>query len=288
MVQFNRQSARRALRRSVPKAARAWLRAPAPESRRLLAESSKAALRKWHRDALVPCDQVLRLRRLLPFKDALLPDNRSLAAAGSALTNSFLRQHLSTVDLGTWSLSVSALDFLERQIQLFHPASILEFGSGVSTACLARYMQELHGEGEHVYVYSIDQAPEYAQRTIDLLASLGLQRYARVVAVPLLPQTIAGLPTVCYSLPEPFLGEFLEDARPDMVLVDGPATNEGRFGTLPLVHGSLARDARFYLDDALRDDELRDAAVWAGLSYVCIMGYWLQDKGLLVGQVRRD
>ena len=74
--------------------------------------------------------------------------------------------------------------------------------------------------------------------------------------------------------------------RPTFVVIDGPATETDRFGTLPLIRPYVKANALFYLDDALRDGELDVARRWARLPYVEVNGIYLTEKGLLQGNVR--
>ena len=55
------------------------------------------------------------------------------------------------------------------------------------------------------------------------------------------------------------------------------------FGTLPLVQDFLSARSRFYLDDALRDDEREVARRWAEMPGLEILGISPLGKGLLVG-----
>jgi predicted O-methyltransferase YrrM len=201
------------------------------------------------------------------------------------LRNPFLAGELASVELGAWSLDVHTLDFLEREIQSRKPLGILEFGSGPSTACLCRYMQELYGRSSRVYVFSVEQDVGVAERTQELLALLGLDAHARIVHAPLRDQTVEGRPTVCYDLPGDFLRTLLSDGRPDFVVIDGPAAEPAqRFGTLPLVESFLRPGAWFCLDDALRYGELEVGELWARRPGVRVDGIHLFGKGLLVGQ----
>ena len=246
-------------------------------------------LRLVNRGKPVPIGQLLSLRNMISGEDALVPRALDLRNRGRDLRNPFLASSLADKELGVWSLTASTLNFLESQIQTFKPKVVLELGSGISTACLARYMLELHGDSNQVYLFSIEQDLSFLQKTIRLLEALQLGKYARIVHSPLCQQMIEGVPDTCYDLSRDFLVRVLEGNRPDFVVIDGPAAGPGaRFGTLPLVRHFLSHEARFFLDDALRDGELRIAQLWSRIPYVQVTGVHLPGKGLLVGQVAGD
>lgn len=245
-------------------------------------------MRVAYHDKPIPLSALLLLQKFARGEDVLFPELHTVRISGKALHNPFLSSRLADIELGTWSLAADTLNFLEQQVQILKPKVVLEFGSGISTACLARYMQELHGNSNRVYVFSIEQDAEFLQRTKQLLETLHLEKYCRVVYSPLRARLIEGIRTTCYDLSEDFLREVLEDNRPDFVVIDGPAAEPGaRFGTLPLVRHFLSPGARFFLDDALRDGELRIAQLWSRLLYMQVDGVHLIGKGLLVGKVAR-
>jgi hypothetical protein len=255
---------------------------------RFVPRLGKKGLRLIYRSGLVPVDWVLRLRNLVPGEDALFPDYGELKGPGRDLHNQFLAGRLADTELGTWSLTASALNFLERQVQILQPRVMLEFGSGISTVCLARYMQELHGDSNRVYLFSIEQEVRFVQSTKELLKSLQLEKYVQIVVCPLRRQLIKSVEASCYDLSFNFLKGALKDNRPDFVVIDGPAAEPGaRFGALPLIQPFLNGESWFFLDDALRDGELKVAQLWKRLPGVQINGICLEGKGLLVGQVKQ-
>jgi hypothetical protein len=255
-------------------------------NRKRMIHWGKRGLSLWHCGQPVPIGRVLWLRKWGRGEDPLIPEPSALKTTGKSLRNPFLAHHLENTELGTWSLTASALDFLERQVQTLQPRALLEFGSGISTVCLARYMFELHGASDRWYVFSVEQDAKVVQKTTQLAESLQLGRYVRVLHAPLCRQAIEGVQTTCYSLPDDLLQAALQDSRPDLVLIDGPAAEPGaRFGTLPLVRMFLNAQTRFFLDDALRDGELETVQRWNQLPYVRTNGIYLDGKGLLVGRV---
>jgi predicted O-methyltransferase YrrM len=252
-----------------------------------LVRFGKRVLGRLYGDALVPASLVRLLRRIGGIDDALLPPYGSTPSTG--LRNRYLADSLRDVELGTWSIGAHCLNFLERRIQRLKPQLVLEFGSGVSTVCLARYMRELHGDPDRVYVVSVDQDPRFIADTIKLLDTRQLAQHARIFLSPLRRQTIEGVDALCYDIPDDRFDDAFTARHPDFVLVDGPAADHpARFGTLPLARHWLSARAYFVLDDALRDGELQVGQMWRRLPYVSVNGFYLREKGLLVGSIAGD
>jgi len=188
-------------------------------------------------------------------------------------------------EMGTSSMSPATLNFLESEIQRRKPAVVLELGSGLSTICLAQYMQETHGDSNRLYVCSLEQDGASIEGTRNLLRALGLDACVKIFHAPLASQVIEGVQTSCYSLPTAFV-QTVATLRPSFVVIDGPAAETDRFGTLPLIRPYLKVNALFYLDDALCDGELDLPRLWARLPYIEVNGIYLTEKGLLQGNVR--
>jgi hypothetical protein len=231
----------------------------------------------------VPLSTVLLLRRLSVGSDALVPSN--LSDDICALRNPELRKLLALDETGTWSLCARSVDFLEEQIRKHRPQTILEFGGGLSTVCLARIMQDIHGPGDRILVCSVEQNRSVVEATLRRLAQVQLDRHVRFVTAPLVRKRIVDREVSCYAISNDDMAE-IATLRPDMVLVDGPAAESGaRFGTLPLVRGAISPDARVYLDDAFRDGELGIAKSWPTVFGMEVEGVLPTKKGFLVGRL---
>src|SRR5579872_2978037 len=134
-------------------------------------------------DRPIPMDRIRLLRRLCyGGADPLFVQ---LQQTGRLLKNPFLATRFKDTEMGTWSMSPATLNFLEQQIRIDRPKAILEFGSGISTICLARYMAELHGENSGVCVLSIEQDTNTVANTKKRLSDFGLDRLVKVFQAPL-------------------------------------------------------------------------------------------------------
>lgn len=254
--------------------------------RRLIVKLGMRGLQLLYRNKPVPVTKLMLLRRFSPDENGLFPAPRIIKSNGHVLRNPFLSCQLANTEIGTWSLGGNTLNFLEKQIQFTKPKVILEFGSGISTVCLTRYMQELHGHSDRVYVFSVEQDAVFAQTTKELLESLDLDKYCQIIHAPICEQRVKGIQTICYNLEDSSLKEMLADRSLEMVVIDGPSGAGSRFGTLPLIKPFLSPKTWFFLDDALRDRELYIAQLWERLfPEIQVYGILLIEKGLLIGQV---
>jgi hypothetical protein len=254
--------------------------------RRIAVRLAKDALRLRYHGKPVPLGAFVRLRRFAGRPNAVT--YRVLGRphdARDVLRNGFLSERLAGVELGNWTLSGATLNVLVTEIQHRRPGLVLEFGSGVSTACLARYTHEAHGD-KRLRVVSIEDGEEFAAETERRLEELGLAGVARVFQAPLAEQTHRGLTLVGYTLPEE-LTDLLRQRPPDLVLIDGPGTGPtgSRYSSLVAVRPFLRPSTPFFLDDALEDYGLLVGEWFSELDNVRIDGILPVGHGLLVGRI---
>ena len=242
------------------------------------------------RDSPMPLEACLALRQWLAQRssqpDQLAAKFQRLRRQPRRLRTLELQSLIEDDLLGGWALCADTIDFLITKIQEIRPTAVLEFGSGTSSLALAWIMRQLYGPPHQPYVFSIDQSSTFIQRTKQRLVRHGLADCVRFLHAELSPQNIGSMESCCYSLPPATLKQFFGDARPSLVVIDGPAGENGiRFGTIPLVRGYLASDALIFLDDGLRDSELDTADQWSRLRYVQWEGIRWEGKGLLCGSL---
>ena len=226
--------------------------------------------------------EVVRLRDKLGGTNVLAPTFREARSSPSALDDPELARLLEGRELGTWAIGPETIALIGDLIATHRPGIVLELGSGISTLCLAHFMQRAHGDASFSII-SIEQSEEMTAGTEELLGSAGLASAARVVTKELVEMEILGRQTLCYDLAD--LDRILP-GTPGLVLIDGPSGPPGvRFATLPLVAPHLRPGTRFLLDDALRDDELDIATEWSTKLDVHIEGIHLFETGVLVGSL---
>lgn len=223
------------------------------------------------------------LQRLGRRPDALVPRARS--APGSQLPDPVLAEALHDVELGTWSLGARSIAFVMSSLAEERPAVIIEFGSGASTVCIARLAAQMDPSPT---VISIEQDEEQVARTRSLLKRLPPSDLnIHLIHAPLVRAEHPGRQTSRYAIPKGALEHALGGSPVGMVLVDGPAAEDGaRYETIPLVRHHLTPGALVLLDDALRDGELEVARRWARDCQLDVKGIVAIDHGLLVARVR--
>jgi hypothetical protein len=219
---------------------------------------------------------------MLTFKAA------NVVRAGSALDNPYLAEHLAERRFGDWTISAQAMNLLEREIRAHPPRRVLEFGSGLSTACLSRYMVENAPAAPLPSVVSVEEDADFCAESQAVLGELGLTEAASVHHGPLAGRELAGRTVNAYEIPSAALAE-IDAVRPQLVFIDGPGKAGGRFarwGVLHLVIPLLPQGFRFFLDDALSDAALECGELWSRVPGVRIHGVALVGHGVLVGEYR--
>ncbi len=244
-------------------------------------------LRAVHGLRPVRLEVLRRLNQILPPGDLLLPPPQARDRDPAACEDAFLREALKGRELGGWSLDAPTINFLDAAIERDRPGSILEFGSGISTLCLAHFASRGASEGAAPRIYSIDQDAAFMDESQRLLETWDLDGAVTFLHAPLTSRTIADRQISSYDLDESTVRSLLGGDQPEIVLIDGPAAEEGaRVSTLPLVRSLVAPGARVLLDDALRDGEIRAATAWERQGLATVEGVVLIGSGLMVGRIR--
>jgi hypothetical protein len=201
-----------------------------------------------------------------------------------ALTTERVRSILAEGEENPYTAGPEALNFLDGRVRQLRPHAILEFGSGASTVVLAACMAEIHGD-DTPRVFSLDEDEGYLEETRQMLDRARLGNCARLAHREVHEQVIWGQSTACYDIDDKFLRSFLKTV-PDVLFVDGPSGGGTvRFGTLPLVLGHTAVPCTFFLDDALREDEIHIASLWRKLGGVEFAAVHVVGHGLLEGRI---
>lgn len=161
-----------------------------------------------------------------------------------------LRQHAITPDM---------VFFLMEQFDKYKPKNVLEFGSGVSSLIMARYVVSNEATGT-----SVESELVHLNKTQHLLKSWGLENTLTVVHADLVEQ-----PTLFYEKSSILGDQF------DFVFLDGPQSGrygkEVRGGLFPLFCDKLAKNCVIVLDDYKRRGERRVVANWLKAGWVDII-----------------
>jgi predicted O-methyltransferase YrrM len=146
-----------------------------------------------------------------------------------------------------WALGQRAYAQVLRHLGAMQAPTIVEFGSGASTAALARDLPD-------ATILSVDNDATYFERT---RAQLPPNARVELVYRPLVWQRHGGAPYLSYASCD------LPDSV-DALLVDGPPhwTRRGREACLYQAMPSLKIGARIFLDDYRRAPERRIVRNW--------------------------
>jgi predicted O-methyltransferase YrrM len=149
-----------------------------------------------------------------------------------------------------WSLGEQAFEAIHEDLVAIEARTVVEFGSGTSTARLAHDLPD-------VALFSVDSDATFFEQTRALLAAHGLEARVALVERPLAWRWHGGAPYLGF-------GEGELPGAIDAVLIDGPPhwTRRGREACLYAVFDRLRVGGRVYLDDYGRRAEKRTVRNW--------------------------
>ena len=218
--------------------------------------------------SLATYENPLTPRKGIPVLDPAKIDDRDLAWLFEGQT------------FDEWSLNHDAINFLRKLYLDLQPDSVLEFGSGVSTAVFAYLMRDQIAS-DAAQLVSVEQSPEFADKTKAMLGRAGLENAPRFVCPGMAEGQFDGRTVGCYDLHDEFLAEVFSDMRPSLIFIDGPfGVGPVRGPILPRLLPYLNAPTTVILDDALRDNEMRILEVWSNLPSVVVKGVHLIRKGM--------
>ena len=144
-----------------------------------------------------------------------------------------------------WVLPKTTVAELDTRLWQLQPRTVLECGSGVSTAVLARYAQRTGAK-----IVSLEHKGEFYQRTLTNLRKEGLRDSVDLRMCKLDGGTS---PWYVTDLPNNI----------DFVLIDGPPTGDGgRASTFPSFYPFLSENWEVWLDDGDREEEKQMVRSW--------------------------
>jgi protein-L-isoaspartate O-methyltransferase len=149
-----------------------------------------------------------------------------------------------------WSVTPAMAQRLVERLGQQQPRRILEAGSGLTTALLARYAQLTGAQ-----VVTLEHDLRFYRQTAALLERLRLRRAVDLRLAPLGALRHNGWGPVRWYRPLP-AGPF------DFVFVDGPPQQLGREGTLFALAGQLSAGGELWLHNGHREHERACLAAW--------------------------
>ena len=207
----------------------------------------------------------------VPFSTRTYNQNRGESLAVPELTG-LLRDDL----LGVWALDGDTLSFLWNVMKRDRPNIIIECGAGVSTLAMAKGLAEYKDSRQNFgSLISLEQNLWVKESIDKRLEDAGLREYTTILYAPLSNERD-------YQFNPNQLRKHLCTVKADLLIIDGPAGPDGcRASTLPSLAPFCRRGARWFLDDALRDGELRALNGWAGLTESRLKASIPSAKGLV-------
>jgi hypothetical protein len=213
--------------------------------------------------------------------DLLFPPYESLRSSGESLKIEELKTLLMSDTLGEWALDAQTIILLWEILHREKPRLIVECGAGISTLVLARYAALAFSERDPCFIVSLEQDFATTQSIFARLGDAGLERFVQIVHSPLDANdnySLHNFEKVLARLPR---------KRIDFLVIDGPAGVTGcRLATLPMLLGHCREGARWFLDDAFRDGEMRILNQWSRLIGIRVEGIYPIGKGLGTGSVQ--
>lgn len=217
----------------------------------------------------------------IPEPDLLFPSYEWLRSSGTSLRIEELKSLLMNDVLGEWALDAQTINFIWEMLQRTRPRLIVECGAGISTLVLARYAALASSSEMPCRVISLEQDFNTAQSIRWRLSKVGLESLAEIVHSPLDANgnySLDNFKQVLARLPRRFI---------DFLMIDGPAGEIGcRMGTLPMLVNHCSDGAKWFLDDAFRDGEMKILGHWSRLDGVAVEGIYPMGKGLGTGFIQ--
>jgi predicted O-methyltransferase YrrM len=168
------------------------------------------------------------------------------------------------VPLTTWSVSPKEVLHVCNDIVINKRTSIIEFGSGFSTFCIAQLLKNNQLEANFV---TIENNIEWAEELNKTLIKMSLDQYVKVIFTPLknVKDNISKEEQkIWYDTDN--LEESLGDISTfDLVIVDGPSgdsTPFARYSAIPFLKDKLSNNFSVFLDDTQRAEEIEIANDW--------------------------
>lgn len=156
---------------------------------------------------------------------------------------------------GLWSILPDTAYFLFQSVLEKKPKHILEYGSGISTAVMAKAISQYGGK-----VYSLEHELKWLEKTQKDCQDCGVENY-EVLYAPLVKSGLDGIAK--YTIYDPAK---IPPNKFEFVFIDGPPgflpEHPGRRGTLYSCWAYLADQATIILDDADRKGEQEAMKEW--------------------------
>lgn len=166
--------------------------------------------------------------------------------------------------LTVWSISPKEVLHICNDIVINKRKSIIEFGSGFSTFCIAQVLKVNNIKASFI---SVESDKIWSEDITAILNQLGLADYVQVIYAPISDSAkniSKKEQTKWYDTSSLDQGTSTIDNF-DLVIVDGPfggLTPFARYSAVPYLKSRLANDFAIFLDDSNRKEEKEIALSW--------------------------
>jgi hypothetical protein len=171
------------------------------------------------------------------------------------------------IPMTTWSISPSTILHILNDIDINQRRCIVEFGSGISTLYIAKYIKSVHRK---IQFYSVESNKEWMSKLQIQIESLELQDYVTLIYAPIekVPSSFSyKSQDIWYSTNE-LDTELNAVFDIDVVIVDGPfggITPYARYSALPFLKNKLASKFSIFIDDVGRSEENEILKEWKNI-----------------------
>ncbi|RED19574.1 hypothetical protein BD847_3861 [Flavobacterium cutihirudinis] len=166
--------------------------------------------------------------------------------------------HETILPFTTFSLNPGTILHIINEIQINSRKSIIEFGSGISTIILARYISE---NNLSIRISSIESNESWLGFIDKQLEMYNCRHVVDLCYAPL--KSNSNYTTLWYN--DDKVSEIIKDKKFDLVIVDGPSGGLGKFARKPALNAIINHiDSNFsiFLDDVRRPDESQILEEW--------------------------
>jgi len=171
------------------------------------------------------------------------------------------------IPVTSWTIAPAEVLHICNDVVVNNRRSIIEFGSGYSTLCIARMLQVT---GRSAKLFSVESDAGWFESMNAALRQNGLEAHAEIIYAPVVdaPAEIAMANGAKWYDSE-IIDRALTNADPiDLAVVDGPfgsVSSHARYPAVPFLKNRLAEHFAVFLDDASRPHERQISERWQAL-----------------------
>jgi hypothetical protein len=168
------------------------------------------------------------------------------------------------IPITKWSISPKEVLHICNDIVINKRTSIIEFGSGFSTFCIAQLLKNNQINASFV---TVENDAEWACELKEILLKMNLEKFVEIVLSPItnVNDSISREEQRTWY-DSKVLKESLKDILAfDLVIVDGPigtTTPYARYSAIPFLKEKLSDEFSVFLDDTNRADEIEIINDW--------------------------